>query len=237
MLPLKYIAHLVGLWELWRTKGPKRLLITLTSLKTHAFFIFEDNAFTCYQESLTITRSILPLNHQSVGNTLHCLGWVLERQSKLSDSLKSYEESVASKRRVKHSHNEQNISYTLHSIGMVLEKLDEHDKAIRAFEEVISLQKKSPCPCSQSIAEALHNLGAIFRKQEKYSQSLEFFEESLMFYQKQGLSPNHSLWKRTLESISAVKSELSEKKIKPNESDPISNKPFFFYKYASLFSI
>lgn len=185
-------------------------------------------------------------NAQSIGNTLHTIGWLYEVQGDYENALKYYEESVSTKRRVKKL-DVNNLTHTLFNLGVVYDKLEKIKEAMRAFEEICVLQNKeanfNAMPNMQIIGEALNSIGTLYFKQSKLNEALKCFQDSLIYFAKYGLDSHHPSFKKALNNQNIVKLELeSQNKIAIGEDGEKTNndlivddeiqmkKPMFYYK-------
>jgi tetratricopeptide (TPR) repeat protein len=199
------------------------------------------------------TSSTAVITNQSIGNTLHAIGWQYEVQGEYEQALKHYDESIAMKRKsvllVKNKQIDNgvkasidsNLAHTLFNLGVVNDKLDKSKESMRAFEEACALHKKANEPEGMlKIGETLNSMGTLYFKQSKFTEALECFQESLAYFGKGGIDERHASFKKTLNNIAIVKIELTEngagasgengKNNEANVTFSTRATPFFFYK-------
>lgn len=136
---LSYLQKALGVFQ--KSKDYKKIGEVLTLIGViHVKRSSNQKALKCFTDSLVMRRTA-DKESAGIADTLHHIGNCEAREGKFESSLRSYEESLQIKRRIRSSNMPISIAKTEHCIGLANLQLGDLDAALVSFTKSLSVRR------------------------------------------------------------------------------------------------
>jgi len=170
-----------------------------------------DPALSCFQEALSISRSLGEGKTALVGataRTLNNLGTVLRDQGKLDEALGCFREAQALDEG-SFGPDHPYVASRLNNIGAVLRDRGGLDEALACFRRALAIDEAAYGPDHPNTANSLNNVASILRDRGQYAEALTYLRRALSIYEN-SLGPDHSSTANLLNNIGGILRDRGE---------------------------
>lgn len=117
----------------------------------------------------------------SQGTAINNIGYILNKQGKLSKSLEYYIESLKIREEIQHN---EGIATSLLNIGSIYDRQEDYKKAIEYYSKAHKIYKK--IDNSNGVGMCINNIGTVLEHQGKLDESLSYYTNALSIYKEVG---------------------------------------------------
>lgn len=121
--------------------------------------------------------------HNSLGETYHSVGMVLQKRGNFKDAMKVFERSAEIKK-ASLGNDHPSVAECYNDVANVLQKQGNYDKAIEVYEESLEITKNYYGEESSPVAQVYSGMSVVFRKQNNFDKALELLTRSVEIHKK-----------------------------------------------------
>ncbi|CAF1632004.1 unnamed protein product [Adineta ricciae] len=163
-------------------------------------------ALWCYEEALTTTEKILPLNYEFLATCYNNIGAVYENMKDYSQALSLYTKSNEILQRIL-PENHRNMAASYNNIGNAHHHMGEYSKACLFLDKALEILQKSLPSNHPLIGTAFTNSSYIYYVMEDYSKALSYLEQARDICTR-SLPPGHIRFRTIERRLEAIKQKL-----------------------------
>ncbi len=149
-----------------------------------------------------LSLSVQLENDEEKATILHAIGVAYKNLNRLDDALRSYQESLAIKRRLG---QKRGIALSLNEIGKVDARLGKPEAGLKSFQEALKIRRE--IGDKKGIGDTLLDLGVFYDSRGQSDQSLKLYKEALQIHRDLG---NESEQATILNNIGGIHLQRSQ---------------------------
>ena len=138
-------------------------------------------AISFFEESLSISKTIFPLNYQDLATCYDNMGLVYDHMGKYRLALlfhrkafKIYQATFSS--------NHPDLATSLNNIASIYSKLNDYPNALLFYDEALQIYQKNLPPNHSSLAILYNNIGLVHDKNNDFSKAFWYYDKTLTIY-------------------------------------------------------
>jgi len=163
-----------------------------------------------YEEALNLKKIALREadDHESIANTLHCIGIHHQSQGEFFAAMSCYDKALRLYKN-RNAGGSLKMSRTLHNIAVIYCERSEFDVALACFEQSLQIRLSRLGAADKSVADTQCWIGKVYREKGDYKAALEQFQKA--FEAKEAiLGPDHLDVAEALQNIGIVYDDMEE---------------------------
>ncbi|KAL7266721.1 hypothetical protein RUND412_010723 [Rhizina undulata] len=152
--------------------------------------------------AIAVYEKALGKNHPSSLDTIHCLAWILYKQSQYDEALELYERVLARKEKAFGS-DHSSIFNVLNDMALISTDQGRYEEALEIFQRALDGKLKSLGNDHSSTLETMMNIAYVFDELERYDEALQWYQKALAGFEKT-LGDDHPNTLTTVHNIAYI---------------------------------